>query len=76
MTILPRFLVTLILSLTLIFMGGCDGDDASLKAVEGVTLTPESLSMAEDTQSADYIVKLEMTRPLNSRDMVVGHCQQ
>ena len=61
MTILPRFLATLILSLTLIFMGGCER--RFIKGVEGVTLTPESLSMAEDTQSADYTVKLEITRP-------------
>ena len=69
MTILTKFLTTLTFSFALIFIGGCDDDDSSSGVVKGVTLTPGSLSLAENVQSADYQVKLKV-KPLDE-DVVV-----
>ena len=59
MTILTKFLTTL----TLILVGGCSSGGDSPEVIRAIILTPESLSLAEEAQSADYTVKLQVLPP-------------
>ena len=67
MTILVKFLATL----TLILNGGCSSGGDSPEVIRAIILTPESLSLAEEAQSADYTVKLQM-RPPHGESIVVS----